>query len=215
MLRVDISGQLTLGRQLDVLRLKPAQRRRLGGIMARKVRTYSRRRLRAQRDLQGQAWEPRKDGSRKMLRGLSKRMRTRSDSRGAEVGFADSVTGEIAYAHQHGVPERWDHSKAQRVYGQPDYDAPCTRKQARALKREGYKVRMAGGRKRKPTMKWMLDNLTQGQAGLILRQMREEEPKRSWTIELPDRSFLGASHTEIAELANTVFDETIARIKRA
>ncbi|MFC6977591.1 hypothetical protein [Microbulbifer taiwanensis] len=83
------------------------------------------------------------------------------------------------------------------------------------MKQEGYKVRMAGGRRKKPTMKWMLENLTLGQAGLILRQMRDEEPKKSWVIPLTDRSFLGADQREIDELANTVFDETLRRIKRA
>lgn len=213
--RVDISGHLTLRRQLAVLKMPPAQRRRMAGIMARKVRTYSRKRLRAQKDLQGQPWEKRKAGRKKMLRGMSKKMRTRSDSRGAEVGFTDAVTARIGYAHQHGVPEDWNASKAQQIYGQPDYSAPCTRKQARALKQEGYKVRMAGGKKKKPTMKWMLENLTLGQAGLILRMMRDEEPKKSWTIPLPDRSFLGASRREMDELANTVFDETLIRMRRA
>ncbi|MFC6977590.1 phage virion morphogenesis protein [Microbulbifer taiwanensis] len=123
--RVDISGHLTLSRQFQVLKMKPAERRRMAGIMARKVRTFSRKRLRAQRDLQGQPWEKRKVGRQKMLRGMSKRMRTRSDSRGAEVGFSDAVTAKIGYAHQHGVPEQWSAGKAEKVYGKPDYSAPA------------------------------------------------------------------------------------------
>ncbi|MCX2834462.1 phage virion morphogenesis protein [Microbulbifer thermotolerans] len=213
---IDISGHLTLQRQFQVLKMKPSERRRMAGIMARKVRSYSRKRLRVQRDLQGKLWEKRKVGRQKMLRGMSKKMRTRSDSRGAEVRFTDAVTAKIGYAHQYGVPERWSAVKAEKVYGKPDYSAPCTRRQARALKQEGYKVRVVGGKKKKPTIKWMLENLTQGQAGLILRIMRDDlNPKKNWVIELPERSFLGVTEKEIDALANTVFDETLRRLKRA
>lgn len=213
--KIDISGQLRLRQQLQLLQLSPSQRRRLGGIMARKVRTYSRKRLRAQRGLDGQAWERRKGGKRKMLRGLSKRLRTKSDNEGGLVHFADLTTGRIAYAHQHGIPEEWTGQKAEKVYGKPDYSAPATRRQARALKQEGYVVRLPGGRRKKPTMRWITENLTLGQAGLILQTLRDEPRKNRWVIELPERSFLGVESGEVEELANTIFDDTIQRIKRA
>ena len=183
--------------------------------MARKVRTYSRKRLRAQRGLDGMPWEKRKTGSRKMLRGISKRLRTKSDSSGGMVHLADRITGQIAFAHQHGIAEEWTGQKAEKVYGKPDYSAPATRRQARALKAEGYVVRLPGGRKKKPTMRWISDNLTQGQAGFILQTLRDEPRKNRWVIDLPARSFLGAEAGEIEDLATSIFEETIGRIKRA
>lgn len=214
--RIDISGHLRLRQQLQLLKLSPARRQRLGGTLARKVRIYSRRRLRQQSDLDGKAWEARKSGKKKMLRGLSKRMGAKGDHGGGKVFFTDRSTGQVAYAQQHGVPEAWSAEKAEKVYGKPDYRGPCTRRQARALKQEGYKVRMAGGRRKKPTMKWMLENLTLGQAGLILRTIRDDlNPKKSWVVELPARSFLGVEPRELDELASLIFDETIQRVKRA
>ncbi|RZV17346.1 hypothetical protein EOJ41_15160 [Vibrio alginolyticus] len=71
----------------------------------------------------------------------------------------------------------------------------ATRAQAKALKEEGFKVfarrinpNAPIGKLRKPSQKWIRDNLSQEQAGLILRQMRGA-PKESWTTELPARPF--------------------------
>ncbi|MFS1525814.1 phage virion morphogenesis protein [Microbulbifer sp. 2304DJ12-6] len=215
---LDLSGHLTLRRQLQLLALKPAQRRRLAATLGRKVRVYSRKRLRAQKDLNNRAWAVRskpRSGKRKLLRGMSKRMRLHSDTRGAEVGYTANVTGKIAYAHQHGVPETWNAAKAHKLRGKPDYEAPATRRQARALKREGYVVRRKGGKKKKPTMRWITEHVTLGQAGLVLKQMREGgQSKTSWVIPLPERSFLGADGREIEALTNTIFDEALQRIQR-
>lgn len=220
MMRIELTGALKLSRQLQLLKLPPAQRRRLNGTLARKVRVYSRKRLRAQRGLNGLAWTGRKstdtggENNKKMLRGMSKRLRTDSDSRGALVQFQNRKTGQIAYAHQHGLDERWTAQKAQKVYGKPDYKAPSTRRQARALKQEGYVVRLPGGRKKKPTMRWLTDNLSLGQAGVILRTLRDTPRKNNWVLALPERNFLGTTQQEIEALANTVFDQTLAAMKR-
>ncbi|CAE6928953.1 hypothetical protein ACOMICROBIO_GDFFDHBD_02471 [Vibrio sp. B1REV9] len=71
----------------------------------------------------------------------------------------------------------------------------ATKAQAKALREEGFKVfarrlnpKAPVGKLRKPTQKWIRDNLTQEQAGLILRVMRGA-PKESWETELPARPF--------------------------
>ncbi|WHI45032.1 phage virion morphogenesis protein [Microbulbifer sp. VAAF005] len=215
-MQIDLTGHLKARQQLALLKLPPAKQRRIGGTLARKVRTYSRKRLREQKDLNGKSWEKRKKRrqgkGKKMLRGMSKRMRTRSTGLGGEVFFADKNTAQIAYQHQHGIAEEWDGQKAEKVYGQPDYKAPATRRQARALKKEGYKVRLPGGRKKKPTLRWITENLTLGQAGLILQVLRDEPKENSWVIELPERSFLGTTDREVSELADMIFKETSGRI---
>ncbi|MCO1336391.1 hypothetical protein MO867_18825 [Microbulbifer sp. OS29] len=176
------------------------------------MRAYSRKRLREQRGLDGKSWKKRKNGKKKMLRGLSKKMRARSVGLSGEVFFANGKTAEIAYQHQHGMPEEWTGKKAEKVYGKPDYKDPATRYQARALKKEGYKVRLPNGRKKKPTMRWIMENLSLGQAGLILRILRDDPGESRWVIELPDRSFLGTTRQEIDKLASMIFDETSGRI---
>ncbi|MFA0813242.1 phage virion morphogenesis protein [Microbulbifer epialgicus] len=214
--QIDLSGYIKARQQFQLLKMPPAKQRQLGGTLARKVRTYSRKRLREQKALDGNAWEKRKEshkkGRKKMLRGLSKRMSARGVELGGEVFFADGKTAEIAHQHQYGEPEEWTSQKANKVYGQPDYQAPATRYQARALKKEGYKVRLPGGRKKKPTIRWITENLSLGQAGLILRKLRDDPGKSRWVIELPERSFLGVTEREISELASKLFDETSGRI---
>lgn len=71
----------------------------------------------------------------------------------------------------------------------------ATRAQAKALKEEGFRVfarrlnpQAPIGKLRKPTQKWICDNLSNEQAGAILRQMRGE-PKASWETKLPARPF--------------------------
>ncbi|WP_299580916.1 phage virion morphogenesis protein [uncultured Microbulbifer sp.] len=211
--RIDITGHLGVKKQLQLLQLPAAKRRRLLGQVGRKVRTYSRKRLREQRDLNGKPWQARKKkGNRRMLRGLSKKLRSKATPEKAVIDFKDSVTAGIAYKHQHGVSERWNAEKAEKVYGQPDYDAPATREQAKALRKEGYKIRRVNGHGwKQPSLKWVTENLSLGQAGVILRSMREAEPKKSWVIPLPDRSFLGVTQKEVEELATTIIDQTLER----
>lgn len=71
----------------------------------------------------------------------------------------------------------------------------ATRAQAKALKDEGFRVfarrinpNAPIGKLRKPSMRWVQNNLSQEQAGLILRQMRGA-PKESWETVLPARPF--------------------------
>ncbi|WP_299594331.1 phage virion morphogenesis protein [uncultured Microbulbifer sp.] len=214
--RIDIAGQVGVKKMLKVLQLPPAKRKRLLAQVGRKVRVFSRKRLRQQRGIDGQPWEARKSGNRKMLRGISKRMQVKTDPEKTVIGFKDGMTAGIAYQHQHGVTEHWTADKAEQVYGQPDYDAPATRKQAKALREEGYKVRRGSGRGwRRPSLKWVTENMTVGQAGIILRSMRDAEPSASWKIPLPARTFLGVNLTEIRELATTLIDETLERFQRA
>ncbi|WP_143732648.1 phage virion morphogenesis protein [Microbulbifer sp. GL-2] len=215
-MQIDLSGHLKVRQQLQLLKMPPAKQRRVGAIIARKVRTYSRKRLREQKGLDGKAWEKRKKKDRKkMLRGLSKKMRSKGVELGGEVFFVDGKTAEIAHQHQYGEPEEWTSKKAEKVYGQPDYGAPATSYQARALKKEGYKVRLPGGRKKKPTMRWIKENLSLGQAGLILRTLRDDPRLNRWVIELPERDFLGVTEREVSELASKIFDETSGRVKGA
>lgn len=68
--------------------------------------------------------------------------------------------------------------------------------QAKALKEEGFKVfarrlnpQAPIGKLRKPTMKWIRNNLSAKQAGLILRQMRGDKPIQSWETVVPARPF--------------------------
>lgn len=205
---VDLSGYVQFQQQLRGLKLTPAQRKRLGGTLARKVRVMSRKRLRAQRDLDGKPWQGRKNGRKgKMLGSMSKRMGAKGTDSGGEVFFVNGKTAQIAYEQQYGVPEDWSEEKSQKLYGKPNYKDNATRYQARALKKEGFKVRLPGGRRRKPSVQWITENLSLGRAGLILREMRNASSRNRWTIEIPKRSFLGVTDREINALTIAIFDQ--------
>jgi len=209
--RFDVVGQLKVNQRLALLQLPPAKRKRLTGQIARKVRVNSRKRLRQQKDLAGRSWAPRKSKSRrKMLRGLSKRMTAKGTSAEAITSFNNFAVARIARAQQDGSTEVMTAAKMRKLHGEPDYDAPATRAQAKALKAEGYKVRRKGGKGYKnATIRGITETLTQGQAGLILRDMRDKTSRQSWAIRLPERSFLGADEKEINEMVQGVFNKTI------
>jgi phage gpG-like protein len=218
MIKLDVAGQLTAKQRLKLLELPAAKRKRLLGQLARKVRVAGRKNLRSQKGINGESWAPRKGQSqRKMLRGLSKRMTASADSKQATVGFSNPVVGRVARAQQDGINEIMTASKMQKLHGQPDYKAPATRHQARALREAGYKARKKGGKGFKNvSLRWITENLNQGQAGFILRLLRSSQPKQSWVIPLPSRSFLGASEKDINNMVQTIFNQTInARPARA
>jgi len=214
--KVDISGHLGVKKTLQLLQQTPAKRKRILGQVGRKVRVASRQRLRQQRDINGRPWAPRKSQSkRKMLRGLSKRMAVYSDPKKVDITFDNGVVGKIARAQQEGIATGMTAQKMQRIHGEPDYGAPATRSQAKALRAEGYKIRRANGKGWKnATLKWITENLTIGQAGIILRLMRDKASTSSWVIPLPARSFLGASEKDVNAMVDTIFENTLNR-KRA
>lgn len=206
-----VKGQIGLKRQLQTLTLSNTRRRWVHRSMGNKVRVYSRARIRAQRDLSGQRYEQRVDGrKKKMETGLGRKMGVFADSKQARVTWGNGLMAQIAYAQQHGIDELFTALKAEKVYGKSDYKAPATLKQARALREAGYTVKRGKHGKRKtPTLKWMIANLNRGKAGLILRILRQEQKKQRWTVGLPERSFLGTTRSEDSQLLDFLSDEIL------
>ena len=208
MINTSVAGHLNMQQQMQLLMMPAAKRKRITGQVVRRVKSASRKRLRQQKSLDGSQW-PGRGSKRKMLGKLGRNLTTRYNAEQGVARFASITTGRIAYQQQHGVQEVFTPAKAKKRYGTPDYDAPATRRQARALKAAGYMVRRAGGRPYKPTIGWITENMKQGQAGLILRIMRDEQPATSWVIPLPARSFLGADEADINTMVQTIFNQTI------
>lgn len=211
MIGLDISGNLSVKRRFDLIKLPAQKRKQLLRKIALEVRKNSRKRVRNQTDLMGRKWEGRKSGKRqKMLRTLGKHLFVNADSKGATIGYKNQLLGRIANEHHSGINETVTAATMSAKHGKPDYNAPATRKQAKALREAGYKVRRKNGKGWKaPTLKWITTNLKVGQAGIVLRTLRDEEPKKSWVIPLPARTFLGVTEHEINDMVNTIFDNTI------
>lgn len=194
MIDLKIKGGLSVQQQLRALRLPAGKRRTINRALTRKVASFSRVRIRQQRGLDGRAWEARKTGRGKMLRGLSKRMQIQAHSEGGKIRF---MGGKVAYKQQHGFKETFDADKAAKRYGGSGNtdNKPATRSQARRLKALGYR-RKRGKRYSKPTQAWIMRNMSMGQAGAIIRAMAGGTRKDEWTVELPARSFLGVTDSD-------------------
>ena len=87
---------------------------------------------------------------------------------------------------------------------------PATMRQAKALLAEGFRIRQKGTKKwRKPSAKWIRENISQKKAGVVLRILRNEQPKKTWVTKVPARSFLGATEQQINQFVNKIFDNTV------
>jgi hypothetical protein len=206
-IKIDIFGHLDAQKRIELLKLPPRKRRQLLGGIGREIKRQSIRNLKAQRDVEGRPWAPRKRGNdRKLLRRLSRQVAANFTAPDfVEVGFK----GAVAFQQHEGVTQVMTAATMARQKGS-DADAPATRKQAKELRNENYRVRVAGSKKwRKPSLSWITQNLKQKQAGLILRILREQAPKKAWITTVPGRAFLGATNAQVNQFVDKIIDNTI------
>ena len=185
---------LKLKEQLALLALPPKKRTRILKQLGRLERQKARKRIQAQKTVDGKSFAPRKSGRKqKMLRKMGKSLEPYvKQATRLELKHKNAHTGRVAALHQDGGSEKMTASRMRKMHGTPDYDAPATRAQAKALRLEGYKVKKAKGKGyRKASLKEIQERLTQGKAGLILRMLRKKKRKQSWNIEVDERPFLG------------------------
>lgn len=217
-IKFKVEGLLPLKRQMQLLTMPKATRRRLLYRVARRVMIDSRRRVREQVDLNGQPYAKRKRKSRrKMLSGLSKKLKViNNNSIDAVIGFAGSRSATVAAKQQHGYTQTISAKSLPKNKG--GHKAQATRRQAKALREAGYTIKSArsGRRVKLPSLKWVTENLNVGQAGAALRYLREqagEKAKTSWQTVLPARSFLGASARDVTRHIDTIFKQITTEIK--
>ncbi len=211
----QVVGLLPFKRQMELLAMPKATRRRLLYRVAKKVIRDSKKRVRLQRDLKGRPYEARakkRKGGRKMLARMAKQLKViNNNSVEAVVGFSSPVLGKIASKQQHGATELMSADKLAKRYGDADRKAPATRKQAVALREAGFEIKKAKGKgKKKPTLKWITENMKAGQAGAALRYLRlhaGDTISKSWTTVLPARSFLGATPKEVVQYIDLIFKQ--------
>lgn len=192
--------------KLGLITLPEPRKRRLLARIGRDTITASRRNARAQRSPEGEAWSPRKKKGRKrsgkMITGLPRLMtRTGLSGQAVTLGWKNRLTGHLAKRHQEGLPERMSAEKAKRMRGQPDYQSPATRPQAKALRELGYRIPGARkGRTKAPSLKWITQNLNQGQAGMLIKKLAGSESKRSWNIDVAARPFAGVNINQAVDI---------------
>ncbi len=141
---VRVLGNRQLNAQLDRFAREARERQKLARRMGGYVRTLARQNIKRQRTVGGTAMTPaqKRRAARPMLMGLHRQMvvRAAEGNKGVTVSWENALMAAIGFRHQEGVGENWSPGHARRVYGQPNYKARATRKQAKALLREGYRL---------------------------------------------------------------------------
>lgn len=196
--------------QLTLLAMPPKKRIRILKTLGRHERAQARARIRRQQTVSGEPFEPRSNGKKqRMLKRLGKTLEpyVQHASR-LELKHRQTLTGRIAALQQAGGTEVMTASKMRRIHGQPDYDAPASRSQAKALAAEGYKVRKAKGGWRRASLNEIQQRLSVGQAGVILRAMRDSQRKQRWNIPVPAREFLGDTTENVQRQLLKIIQQT-------
>jgi hypothetical protein len=220
-IKIDVVGLLPWQRQMQLLQLSPDRRRRLVARVAKKVVQDSKKRVRDQVDLQGNRYQERHrqrtHNRRKMLSRLVKELKViKADSNSATAGFNSPVSGRIAADQQQGKRTTVSASSFGGRSAE-SHNQPATRKQAKALIEAGFKLRINGKGRKSPSIKYIVDHYTQGQAGSALKRLRVwagVATKTSWTTLLPARSFLGATAAEIQQYIEQIYDDMEQEMKR-
>ncbi len=208
-------------RAINEAELSPAKARKLLVRIAKHgLIPAARRNVKAQRTPEGAGWAPRKrpDKARgkyknKMLLGLPKLLAIRVDGNGQSVrlffrkGDYNTGThgGAVAWVQQHGATIKGRAGK--RRNSEAMRTRPATRRQAERLLSLGFRapggaVSKKTGRRgrRKPSLKWITENMSMAQAGLVISILKDEQKKRVWEIKIPSRAFLGAGDAEFARM---------------
>lgn len=179
------------------------QQRLLWRIAKLGVITAAKRNARNQADPDGQPWAKRKRGKKKMLRQLPKLLHVKEMpdigavriylQGGKYQNAGKSVAaGLIGAVHQGGASIQGNAGTTPRPSNQ---DKPANPRQARKLRKLGYKV-WRGKRYAKATAKEITEKMSMAQAGLLIRKLSGKPPKRTWKIDIPARVFLGVSDDE-------------------
>ncbi|WP_395593288.1 phage virion morphogenesis protein [Pseudomonas sp. B26140] len=215
---LDVRGLVGAEEQLALLELPPQLRRRLLNNVTKRVRSMSRQRIRDQKNLDGSPFAPRKGptkGKKKMEAGLGKLLEvTRVSSEEAELGWRNALTRWVATQQHNGVSERRTAAQMRQWNKVPEGLA-ATEKQAKRLRRLGFKTRQAGKKTlTRPSVAWIQQHVNYAKAGLLIRILDDEQTEssgaQSWDITLPKRQFLGpGTESETSALVNLVLQQIL------
>ncbi len=195
-----------ISNEMALLAMPAGARKRILKNTGRAIQKASRERIKSQTTLDGSAMAKRKYGKGKVLKRMGKGLKFDASPNKVVVTWPNKGVARTAYRHQYGIPETFTPKKLRKIYGKPDYDQQATRKQAKALLEAGYTIKTPADKKgrsksRKPTQKWIIENMTQGRAGLLIRVLRNKtSPPKRWEVKVPYRPFMGMSHKDTEQL---------------
>lgn len=207
-MKIELIGKdaINAKQALEALSLTKRKRVWLLKDLGRWERRMTRSRIKRQKDVDNQKFEKRKRGEGAVLTSFADGMEpyVLHNATMLDLTWHRKTKAKKAAVHQAGLTQTisaHEHIKAQnKRRGEPDYDAPCTKKQAIALRRLGYRIRRKDGKGwNKPSVRNLEKRLTLGQAGLIIRMMRtgKEKGKQKWKVHTPQRQMLGTKAQKV------------------
>jgi hypothetical protein len=219
-IKLDVVGRVPVEKQLKLLALPPAKRRRILSRVGRKLIKDARARVRKQVDLNGmpypKRWRPRKDRG-KMLARLVKQLSVTATGTEAKVTGRNTVISRIGAEQQEGRVYTVTPRDRQAGGSGRAKDKKATKRQAQALVELGFKVKGRGKRGRRTlstraTVAYITKNLTIGQAGWAMGRImawQGKSKKASWVTRLPARSFLGATPAEVDAHILDIYEQIV------
>ncbi|HIF9402606.1 TPA: virion morphogenesis protein [Photobacterium damselae] len=186
--------------KITLLAMPPKKRIWLLKSLGRWERQNARRRISQQKDINGKELQPRKGKTKgKMLKRLGKGLVPYvKNANRLELTWRNSLTGRIAARHHTGQPQKMTASQMRKRWGNPDYSAPCTKGQARKLRELGYTVAKKNGRgRKKPTLRYLMETISHGKAGLLIRELSNQPTIVAWDIPLSERKILGSKEQDV------------------
>lgn len=205
-IRYDRQHATQIHQDIAVMQLPATARKRLFRSAGRRYLKSSRDNLRQQKNIDGTPFEKRKYGKSKLLKNMGKSLKFFPSSHAVTLTWPNKTVAKLGYRHQFGIDEVMTASRMVKIHGQPDYQAPATKKQAKALIEAGFtiagnKTKKGKARRKKPSQRWILQNMSLGQAGLIIRILRRTtNPPQRWKIPVPARPFLGVTAEAAAQV---------------
>lgn len=239
LLDVKIDGDKRVFALVNLLKKSDAERKKILKKVAKRAKKHSQENRRKQQGPDGEKWEKRRNGRGKMMKKLGKYLRDTANSDEASLQFNNTMVAKLAYAHHHGIGEVFDNEKqrterdsqntmtnktaiARAAYGvNRNSTQPATKTQAQRMIDNGFRIKkrrekngkMRNGYKGKiPSKRWIVTNLTRGQAGAIIRENgwdTGESKKKNYKIPRPARPWVGISWQQTQELADFIVDEIL------
>ncbi len=205
---------LNMQEKLAMLALPKRKRIWILKTLGRWEKANTRKRIQQQKDIHGQALEPKKRKKRgkvmrRMAKGLTPYVRNGNT---LDLTWSNKLTARIAARHHLGQKQKMTKRQMQKRFGAPDYSAPCTKGQARKLRELGYTVtRKSGKGRKKPSIKQLISSITHGQAGRIIRELTNQPNVSAWDIPLAERQILGSNEREVTRQLIQIFEQAKTR----
>lgn len=205
---------LNMQEKLAVLALPPKKRIWILKTLGRWEKANTRKRIQQQKDIRGQALAPKKGKKRgkvmrRMAKGLTPYVR---NANMLDLTWNNKLTAKIAARHHTGQKQKMTKRQMQKRWRTPNYSASCSKGQARKLRELGYTVaRKSGKGRKKPSLRLLMETVTHGQAGQIIRELSNQPNVSAWDIPLAERQILGSKESEVTRQLIQIIEQAKTR----